>query len=345
MLELVARRNGGAVSPDEIDWDDYRVFLEVVRAGSFNRAAANLRMTQPTVSRRLMRLEAALGVRLFERDRRGPRLTDEGHRIYNDTSAAHTALTRAASAPPRPEPEPAGECRISMGDGVAAYWMTRFLPAYFHRFPRTALRLLGGYTSDVKENVDLRLQYFRPSDAEPLIVRLATLHFLPFASREYLARHGTPHRIGDLSDHRVLDLTVYLADISQWTMTPRSGDGAVMTAVSTNLNSCLAEAVRHGAGIGLLPSYMAAVDGSLVPIEVGIRYQAPLYVSYRRDDAQRWQVRSALDFLRSVVFDETAMPWFAEHYAPPLTGWDEKLQGLLEAASTVMPDERSGRRA
>jgi len=81
----------------DVDWDDFRVFLEVVRTGSFNRAATRLKMTQPTVSRRLVRLESAIGVRLFDRDRRGPRLTYEGQRIFTDANAAQTALTRAAN--------------------------------------------------------------------------------------------------------------------------------------------------------------------------------------------------------------------------------------------------------
>src|SRR3954454_10872511 len=101
--------------PEGVDWDDFRVFLEVVRTGSFNRAAAKLKMTQPTVSRRLVRLEEGIGVRLFDRDRRGPRLTGEGQRIYNDACAAQAALMRAANQVAGSSRRVEGDCKVFMG--------------------------------------------------------------------------------------------------------------------------------------------------------------------------------------------------------------------------------------
>src|ERR1700761_8589553 len=77
-------------------WDDFRIFLAVVQTGSVNRAATHLGLSQPTASRRLSRLEERLGVRLFDRDRTGPRLTHHGRRILNDVSAAGYSLTRAS---------------------------------------------------------------------------------------------------------------------------------------------------------------------------------------------------------------------------------------------------------
>src|SRR4051794_2744014 len=129
--------------PKGADWDDFRVFLEVVRAGSFNRAAAKLKMTQPTVSRRLLRLEETIGARLFDRDRRGSRLTAEGQRIYNDTCAAQAALMRAANQVPRGGRRVEGDCKIFMGEGVATYWMSRFLAAFFTRHPNIELKVFG----------------------------------------------------------------------------------------------------------------------------------------------------------------------------------------------------------
>src|ERR1700743_704295 len=112
MIELPYTEMSEQIIPDGVDWDDFRVFLEVVRAGSFNRAAAKLKMTQPTVSRRLVRLERAIGVRLFDRARRGPRLTYEGQRIFNDANAAQVALTRAARQASRGVGRVQGDCKV-----------------------------------------------------------------------------------------------------------------------------------------------------------------------------------------------------------------------------------------
>src|SRR5438874_12226327 len=129
--------------PDETDWDNFRVFLEVVRAGSFNRAAAKLKMTQPTVSRRLNSLEKSIGVRLFDRDRRGPRLTVEGQRIHNEASSAQAALMRAANQVAAAGRRVEGDCKVYMGEGVASYWMSRFLGGFLPQHLNIVLKLLG----------------------------------------------------------------------------------------------------------------------------------------------------------------------------------------------------------
>src|SRR6476646_1452265 len=133
----------GAQDQGNVDWDDFRVFLEVVRSGSFNRAATRLKMTQPTVSRRLARLENSIGVRLFDRDRRGPRMTSEGQQIYQDICAAQVALTRASSQAAAIGQRVEGDCRLFMGEGIATYWISRFLVPFFNRHPNIELKIFG----------------------------------------------------------------------------------------------------------------------------------------------------------------------------------------------------------
>lgn len=318
----------------EIDWDDFRVFLEVVRAGSFNRAAAKLKMTQPTVSRRLSRLEKSIGVRLFDRDRRGPRLTVEGQRTYNEATAAQSALIRAANQVAAAGRRVEGDCKLFMGEGVASYWMTRFLSAFFTQHPNIELKLFGANdpTVDRRELFDLSVHYYEPSETEPIAVRLGTMHFIPFASREYLRIHGVPQSIETLSRHRLLDLAVYLSDMGSWASWAR-GDAGTQAILFTNLSGCLAEAVRRGAGIALLPTYAVLVDDAFVPLEVGVRFAAPIYVSYQRDTVKKWPVRTTLDFLRNYVFDKKNMPWFREGYVAPEMDWGKRLAMLLDHAT------------
>ncbi len=319
---------------DDVDWDDFRVFLEVVRQGSFNRAAVKLKMTQPTVSRRLLRLEKAIGVRLFDRDRRGPRLTYEGQRIYNDASAAQVALTRAANQAAGAAGRVDGDCKLFMGDGIASYWMTRFLAPFFTRYPNIELKLFGAHDSptDKREIFDLHVHYYEPAESDPIAIRVATMHFLPFGSREYLAQHGTPSGVEDLGRHRLLDLAVYLADMGSWASWSRE-EAATRTVLFTNLSACLAEAVRHGAGIALLPTYAPLVDPAFVPLDIGVRFQAPIFISYQREATKKWPVRATLDYLRANVFDRKQMPWFRETYVPPSSEWSEQLAALTKQAA------------
>ena len=334
MNELPYAEISEQIIPDSIDWDDFRVFLEVVRSGSFNRAAARLKMTQPTVSRRLVRLEESIGVRLFDRDRRGPRLTYEGQRIYNEANAAQVALTRAANQASSSANRVEGDCKVFMGDGVASYWMTRFLAPFYNRYPNIELKLFGVHdsSSDKREMFDLSVHYYEPVDADPIAIRMGTMHFVPMASRDYLRVHGIPRSVDDLGRHRLLDLAVYLADMGSWASWSREDDTNAHTVLFTNLSAVLAEAVRHGAGIALLPTYAVLVDDCFVPLEIGVRFQAPIYVSYQRDAAKKWPVRATIDFLRTCVFDRKNMPWFRDSYVHPAEDWYKRLNSLMEQA-------------
>jgi DNA-binding transcriptional LysR family regulator len=335
MLKLL--NTDDAASADELDWHDFQVFLEIVRAGSFNRAAMRLRMTQPTVSRRLARLETSLGVRLFHRDRRGPHLTDDGHRIFNEANAAHLLLSRAATRAPAASKEVEGHCVLSVSEGLASYWLPRFFGPFHARYPRIRLKFQSGNAPEAEEARDLTLQYFAPLEVEPAVVLLATVHILPFASRAYVRQHGMPACIADLGRHCVLDLATRFQDLMHWTVAGR-GEGHAPASFVTDVSACLLEAIRCGTGIGLLPSYAAAIDDSLVPIDIGVRFQAPLYAIWRPEAPQRWAVRTTLEFLREIAFDSENMPWFAEQYAVPDADWKATLD--RQTAAAALPADR-----
>ena len=327
--------------PDGVDWDDFRVFLEIVRSRSFNRAAAKLKMTQPTVSRRLARLEETIGVRLFDRDRRGPRLTADGQRIYSEAFAAQAALMRATNQVPGTERQVVGDCKIFMGEGVATYWVSRFLASFFTRHPNVELKVFGANdpTADKRQTFDLHVQYYEPLGTEAVTARLATLHFLPFASREYLRIHGVPQTVEALSRHRLLDLAVYLSDMGSWASWLR-GSTNPHALLFTNLTGCLAESVRCGAGIALLPTYAVLVDDCLVPIQIGVHFMAPMLVSYHRDALKKWPVRATLDFLRNHVFDKRNMPWFREAYVAPQMDWSKRLATFVDRAAAPIETDK-----
>nr|WP_242440982.1 LysR family transcriptional regulator [Streptomyces sp. CB02923] len=79
----------------DIDLSQFRCFIAVVDAGSFTGAAQQLQVTQPTVSRAVQRLEAALNVRLLDRSTRHLSLTPEGRAFHTDLREAYAQLDQA----------------------------------------------------------------------------------------------------------------------------------------------------------------------------------------------------------------------------------------------------------
>jgi molybdate transport repressor ModE-like protein len=315
-----------------LDWDDFRLFVAVARIGSFTRAARELRVSEPTVSRRVKRLESMLGAKLFEPGRAASQLTSEGKRILNYAIAAEHSLSRAATVRPEHDSNIGGECRISVGDGTASYWLPQFLAPFLVGNPHIELML---FTTQDRGNIkrpvfDLQIQYAEPVAPDLVPVRLGTLHFVLLATVEYLAAHGRPARTEDLARHRIIDQAIDLAgksNLSEWA--GLSGRNALVT----NSNTVLGETVCFGGGIGLLPSYATLVDPRLVPIMPDKRFSAPLFVCFERDAGKKPAVRAMIDYLKDFVFDRQRMPWFFDSFVAPQKGWKKILDACLARAS------------
>jgi len=305
-------------------WDDFRYFLAVAKSSSIKKAAADLKTTQSAVSKRLERLEGALNVRLFERGPTGAKITFQGQRILNHVMSAESALTRAQDGALGIASRIAGGCSLRMSDGIANYWIADFLGGFFGRYPDVELKMIlePDELAERTELFDIRLHYTPPGDTEHIAKVLSTVHFIPFASRQYLEKHGTPRSMEDLAQHRLIDQAQYL--ISRGTWAALFTDQSVKcTALFTNQSSFLARSVLMGVGIALMPTYMVIKDSEFVPLDIGMRMPLKLYASYRREQAQKNAVRTTLNFLRESVFDPKAMPWFDEKFISPDLSWRE----------------------
>ena len=77
-----------------MDFKEVRYFLQVARAGSFNKAAHELNIAQPALSRQVRKLETSLGVDLFVRHGRGVRLTSAGSLLFEGAESIHHMVKR-----------------------------------------------------------------------------------------------------------------------------------------------------------------------------------------------------------------------------------------------------------
>ena len=326
---LANTRNAAAVALRGPDWDDFRVFLCVARCGNFNKAAVELAMTQATISRRVERLERSLGVRLFDRSRHGTALTFDGRRVLNEINAAELSLNRATQRS-RDATQIEGDCKLLTTDGLAAYWLPRFIPTFADRYAGVVLRCF--VTMDPARNArppfDLQIQYAGGKEADTVALRLGTLHFNFFASRDYIRRFGAPQTFDELARHRLLMFSSNLSDEGNWAEYAVS-QAQLTSAHFTNSSAQLAELVRQGMGISFLPTYSVVVDDAFVPVIPDFHRKAALFLNYRRDVVQKPAVRATVDFFKDVVFNRRDMPWFRDDYERPTEDWARTLDRVL----------------
>src|SRR5258706_16368489 len=103
------------------DWDDLRHYLEAARAGSFRAAALAMGTTQPTVGRRVDRLEKRLGTKLLRRIAHGVRMTPSGEAVYK-VAGDIERLMRQLELQAAADRSLAGRIRLWVTDGIRGYW-------------------------------------------------------------------------------------------------------------------------------------------------------------------------------------------------------------------------------
>jgi DNA-binding transcriptional LysR family regulator len=325
-----------AVDLSRTDWDDYRLFAAAAQFGSFRRASLELETSSQRISLRIASLEKNLGVRLLNRLPHGVTLTPEGERFLSHVQAAAAQFARATSVACDATDTVEGECRLALGDGMGTYWFPHFIGIFARMHPSIALipHVSIERAMTKSPSHDIQVQFTGTPDESLVATIVATLHFMPFASREYLEANGTPSTLEDLTRHRLVDFTLAESDRGTFASLHGLADRAL---VRTNSFGTQCEAIRWGGGVGMLPSYAGLVHANLVPILDDVRMSMPVYLCYEREAAKRPAVRATLTFLKEVVFDRNRMPWFAEEFIAPETQWSLVMRQCLE--------RRSGQRA
>jgi DNA-binding transcriptional LysR family regulator len=174
-------------------WADLELFLAVAESGSFSSAARRLRVTQPTVSRRVQALEAALGLPLFRRDADGAHLTAAGERLLPSAQQMSRWANELGRAAADVSNEPEGVVRIATAPGLAHDFFVPFARDLRKRLPDVTLEILAGIeTIDLSRGqAEIALRSRRPTQPDLTCVARIAVRLGVFASKRY-ARKLTP---------------------------------------------------------------------------------------------------------------------------------------------------------
>ena len=301
------------------DWDAARVFLEVVRCGSFRSAAERLELSINVVRRRIDDFERQIGATLFTRDVHGTRLTDEGSLVVSAVErmeAASFDLLRAGSSVANTL---SGEVRVAVTEGLGTFWLAPRLVEFQQSFPNILVDLHCAMRSaDVsRHEADIAIHLTRPASLDVKLIRLGRIHLMFFASQRYIDIFGAPRTAADLSRHR---LVVQVADqiaakevFESWFPGQSLHDMLVM---KTNVSSANYWAVANGAGVGVFPTYACALGGNIVPLEVELNRPFDIWLSYHPGSGRIPRVRRMIDWLVE-AFNPAKFPWFKDEFIHP----------------------------
>ena len=279
-----------------LSWDDLRVFLELVRAGSLKAAAARLSVEHSTVARRISGLEAALGLRLFDRLPRGWQPTNDASRLIVRAEAVERevlALGRAASS----IDELKGDVRISAPPVLLSLLVAPCLARLGATHPGIVPILNGARrVSDLdRAEADIALR-LGPVSGPDLIVR--KLGDVPYGL------YGRPDQIARPVAERVyIGFDDSLPDLPQavWLDARAHQDGARIGLRSNDMATLL-ESARAGSGIALLPRFAVTALPELAELPCDVPFASrPLHMVMHPDIRRTPRVRLVADHISTHV--------------------------------------------
>ncbi|MBI1171957.1 LysR family transcriptional regulator [bacterium] len=277
---------------DRLDWDDIRLFLALAREGTLSGAAQVLGIGVATVSRRIDRVERAMGLPLFLRSQQGYALTDQGAALVPRAEQMELAAQemRAAAAL---QVDIRGKVRVASVETLITPVIVPALAALLRANPGLDVEILySPATVNLhRHDADLALRMVAPEGGNLLVRRLATMGFGLYGPADGTrpARHVT---WPDLAGAETL---------IGWSRAFSAHD---ISRLAVNSLEALVAAVREGIGVGVLPHFLAQAAGlRLIARELpqGGGMMRPLFLVTHAELAASQRVRAVADCIADQV--------------------------------------------
>jgi DNA-binding transcriptional LysR family regulator len=310
---------GAHASGRMANWDLVRIFLAVARTGSFRAAAAQLGMSANFLSKRISVLENAYKTPLMTRHVDGIRLTPEGEAVLDAAKRMEEASFSLDRALSRTTPALTGEVRLAVTEGLGTFWLAPRLV----EFQRVYSGLLVDLKCEMRSadvlrlEADVAVQLEEPGNPNLKRIKIGRLHIMPFVSPAYVEIYGIPRDLDDLQqNHRMV-----IQDAEQTRGREMYDKHAVreqlgFVAMRNNVSSAHVWAVSKGAGIGWLPTYIPAIAGPLIPLDIDVKFPLDIWLTYHPDAKRIPRVKQLIDWTIQ-SFDGRKYPWFRDEFVHP----------------------------
>jgi DNA-binding transcriptional LysR family regulator len=294
-----------------MNWDAFDIFLRLAASPSMSAAAAGLKLSVPTIARRIAALEHEIGAPLVRRTPRGLSLTPEGAALRDRAAACRREMAEvqrfARTLATGPSPE---RVRVSATEPVIAEVLAPQLPALLAGMPasRLELRVQNALASLALDDADIAVRLARPEGDSLMAKRLKPLAMGLFGRRDHVA--AATDGDGSLSAAaRFLAYDDSYGRIAELGWIDAAGVGAQVVLRCSSTRALL-EAARAGAGLAVLPAFLARRhpeleelrDRALPPIA-----ERHVWIVWHRDLNRRKAVKRVVGWIGE-CFREAARP-------------------------------------
>jgi len=258
---------------------DLRAFVAVAKLGSFSAAAEELHLSQPALSRRIEKLESALGVRLFHRTTRKVDMTTVGREFSYRANELLISLEQSLMGIRDVATHISGEVTVACIPSAVRYFLPGILKAYHERYPQILIRIIDQGANEVlttllRNEADFGLNYIGTQEPE--------LEFEPILKEPFVVACRTEHPLARKKKVTWSDLAAY----DYMSVTKDSGNRFLLDLALTHNPtrprwyceaqhvSTLVSLVEAGMGIAAVPRLAMPPDGH--PILISVPLEKPV---------------------------------------------------------------------
>ena len=254
-----------------MDLDGIAIFVKVIQAGSFSRAAKLLGMPNSTVSAKVSALEKRLGVTLLQRTTRKLHATQAGEAYFRRCVLALDELQAAENELENTQGEPKGVLRLTAPVDIGHNLLASLVAAFMkrHRHINVELIITNRLLDLVAEGVDLAVRAGTLKDSALIARRFVLGHFGLWASPAYLKSHPVPAHPNELPQHDCMRFSQFNGRALELT----NARDSVRVTLSGRVMGDDFEALRSlavlGQGIAFLPSFLCTEEAKqrkLIPV-------------------------------------------------------------------------------
>ena len=287
-----------------MNWDDLRLLLDVSRHPRLADVAARTGLDATTISRRLRRLETDLGLELFERTPKGHLLTPAGQAVADKAEGLEHSAAEIASLSESEGPLATGRVRLGVTEGLGSLLLAPAMARFAVQAPHVGLDIIAvsGFVSVPKREADMSIMLTRPKAGRLKVRKLSDYVLHLYAHPDYLARTRPVTAVADLAEH---DLIGYVDDLI-YSSQLRYHEGLTPRFCSPSIVAQW-QMAREGAGIAVLPHFIAGNDLQLVSVlPEAVSLQRSFWLAVHEDVHATSRVRAVGDFLDELFADSAA---------------------------------------
>lgn len=289
-----------------IDWDKYKTFYYVAKAGSFTAAGEILNLSQSALSRSIQTLEYQVGMKLLERIPRGVILTKQGEGLFKAAEKALEVFTRAEMLMLEQEEELQGTLKIATTMAIASVWIMPHISDFLKKNPRIRLTVIGNDEElDLKtRQADVSVRPFMTNQPELIQELISVFRLKLYANPEYLKKYGTPKIPEDLDQHQLIVFgydTVNPYNDINWPLKLGMPEGLLRDPyLCINTSSGMRQAAEDGHGIiALAEEFPGLAKSNLVEVLPEIeKPNIPIYYVYPKQLAESKRVMALGKYFR-----------------------------------------------